>query len=564
MLSNSPNTASALNTSLISQPLFTTSPLQAPVDSHLSLTKSSTGHNAPMYVADGTIGLNSGTQEDGKGGSRIFIVSPGSTATISNFGTAFDAEKDFIGLTDGLRYEQLTITQGTGTNANDTIVRNPQTGETLAILQGTKSSTVDDTSFERLDINQNVIQDGVTELVGRAVLPASTFAAGPTSGQFLALNNDGTTSPVNSNGLPVPFPGPNGQPVQGFSAILPGPKVGTYLVMVDNGYGTKANSPDSLLRFYAVEPDFTTGKVSPLDVQTGQRLDSFNDKSFVQLNDKNGKLRGFQTIVADLDTYPGSDKVQDGGIPVDPSIKQGRLLTGADFDTESFRRVADGTYWVGDEFGPFLLHFGADGTLLEAPIPTPNLLPLNTLNGQDPLVIGHRGNAGERPEHTLAGYQRAIEIGADFIEPDLVVTKDGVLIARHEPDITGTTDVADHPEFADRKTTKMLDGVPVTGWFAEDFTLAEIKTLRAKERLAFRDHSFDGQFEIPTLDEIIALVKNVEATTGKKIGIYPETKHPTYFAEKGYNTSQLLIDDLVKITSQIPIASTFSRLKSAT
>jgi glycerophosphoryl diester phosphodiesterase/arylsulfatase A-like enzyme len=169
-----------------------------------------------------------------------------------------------------------------------------------------------------------------------------------------------------------------------------------------------------------------------------------------------------------------------------------------------------------------------------------------TLTGEEPIVIGHRGNAGERPEHTLAGYRRAIGLGADFIEPDLVVTKDGVLIARHEPDITGTTDVANHPEFADRKTTKLLDGVPVTGWFAEDFTLAEIKTLRAKERLPFRDHSYDGQYEIPTLDEIIHLVKDVEATTGKKIGIYPETKHPTYFAEKGYNTSQLLINNLVQ------------------
>jgi glycerophosphoryl diester phosphodiesterase len=169
----------------------------------------------------------------------------------------------------------------------------------------------------------------------------------------------------------------------------------------------------------------------------------------------------------------------------------------------------------------------------------------NQLAGQQPIVIGHRGTAGLRPEHTLVGYQLAIDLGADFIEPDLVITQDGVLIARHEPDLTGTTDVASHPEFADRKTAKMLDGVLVTGWFAEDFTLAEIKTLRAKEQLSFRDHSYDGLYPISTLGEIISLVKNVEAATGTRIGIYPETKHPTYFAEQGYNISQMLIDELV-------------------
>ena len=160
------------------------------------------------------------------------------------------------------------------------------------------------------------------------------------------------------------------------------------------------------------------------------------------------------------------------------------------------------------------------------PFATPNFSQLNTLNGQAPIVIGHRGDAGERPEHTIAAYQLGIQNGADFIEPDLVVTKDGVLIARHEPDITGTTNVASHPEFADRKTTKMVDGEAVTGWFAEDFTLAEIKTLRAVERLSFRSHTFDGVFEIPTLDEIIALVKQTEKDTGKKIGILPRNQAP--------------------------------------
>ncbi len=488
-------------------------------------------------------GLGNDTLVGGLGSDRFVLAAGESTDTIIGFNAK---EGDRIALLGSLTFEQLTIAQGTGANANDTLVKVTHTGEVLAILQNIKANTVDDTVFEVDSSDYQMIPQGVTQLIGRAVLPAATFAAGPTSGQFLTLNNDGTIGTLSANGETVPFLAPNGQPVQGFSAVLPGSKAGTYLIMVDNGYGTKANSADSLLRFYSVETDFATSKVYPADLQTGKRLDSFSDKSFFQLNDKNGKLKGFQTIVADQDIYPGSDKLKAGGTPVDPTIKAGRLLTGADFDLESFRRVADGTYWFGEEFGPFLLHVGSDGTLLEAPISIPNLLPLNTLDGKAPIVIGHRGNAGERPEHTLAGYQRAIDIGADFIEPDLVVTKDGVLIARHEPDITGTTDVANHPEFADRKTTKMLDGAAVTGWFAEDFTLAEIKTLRAKERLAFRDHSYDGQFEVPTLDEIIALVNQNEAATGRKIGIYPETKHPTYFAEKGYDTSQLLVNNLVR------------------
>ncbi|WP_051669772.1 MULTISPECIES: glycerophosphodiester phosphodiesterase [unclassified Methylomonas] len=147
-----------------------------------------------------------------------------------------------------------------------------------------------------------------------------------------------------------------------------------------------------------------------------------------------------------------------------------------------------------------------------------------------PLVIGHRGASGYRPEHTLAGYALAIELGADFIEPDLVLTKDGQMIARHEPMIGGTTDVANHPEFADRKTTRMVDGVAVTDWFASDFTLKEIKTLRAIQTRG-RDNSYDGEFEIPTLNEVIALAKQQSAKTGRRIGIYPEIKHSTYHAE---------------------------------
>lgn len=168
-----------------------------------------------------------------------------------------------------------------------------------------------------------------------------------------------------------------------------------------------------------------------------------------------------------------------------------------------------------------------------------------TLTGAPPIVIGHRGTAGYMPEETIASYELAIKLGADFIEPDLVSTKDGVLIARHENDISGTTNVADHPEFADRKATKVVDGNSVTGWFTEDFTLAEIKTLRAKERLPFRNHSLDGQFEVLTFQQVIDLAKQKSAETGRTIGVYPETKHPTYFKSIGLPLENRLLDILV-------------------
>jgi glycerophosphoryl diester phosphodiesterase len=152
---------------------------------------------------------------------------------------------------------------------------------------------------------------------------------------------------------------------------------------------------------------------------------------------------------------------------------------------------------------------------------------------ESPLVIGHRGAAGYLPDHTLEGYELAIKLGADYIEPDLVVTKDGHLIARHEPNITTTTDVASHPEFADRETTKVVDGVAETGWFASDFTLKEIKTLRAIQPLADRPQQFNGQFEIPTLSEVIDLAKRWSKKLDRQIGVYPETKHPTYHAGLG-------------------------------
>lgn len=144
-----------------------------------------------------------------------------------------------------------------------------------------------------------------------------------------------------------------------------------------------------------------------------------------------------------------------------------------------------------------------------------------------PIIIGHRGASGHRPEHTLAGYRLAAEMGADYIEPDLVSTKDGLLIARHENEIGSTTDAA--KRFPDRQRTKTVDGMSITGWFSEDFTLAEIKTLRARERLEFRSHAWDGQFEVPTFDEIIELAQQLGKEQGRPIGVYPETKHPTYF-----------------------------------
>jgi glycerophosphoryl diester phosphodiesterase len=150
------------------------------------------------------------------------------------------------------------------------------------------------------------------------------------------------------------------------------------------------------------------------------------------------------------------------------------------------------------------------------------------------LVIGHRGASALRPEHTLASYAKAIEDGADFVEPDLVSSKDGQLVIRHENEIGSTTDVASHPEFASRKATKTVDGEPVTGWFTEDFTLAELKTLRARERLPeFRGTRYDGQFQILTLDEMIDFVAAEAAARGRTIGIIPEIKHSTYFRGLG-------------------------------
>jgi len=164
------------------------------------------------------------------------------------------------------------------------------------------------------------------------------------------------------------------------------------------------------------------------------------------------------------------------------------------------------------------------------------------------IVIAHRGASGERPEHTLEAYRLAVEQGTDFVEPDLVSTKDGVLVCRHENEISGTTDVARRAEFASRRVTKTIDGAAVTGWFTEDFTLAELKTLRARERLPeLRGTAFDGRFEVPTFEEVLALVESVNARPerrGRPVGVYPETKHPSHFESLGLPLEKPLLEAL--------------------
>jgi glycerophosphoryl diester phosphodiesterase len=166
---------------------------------------------------------------------------------------------------------------------------------------------------------------------------------------------------------------------------------------------------------------------------------------------------------------------------------------------------------------------------------------------RQPLVIGHRGASGYRPEHTLNSYELAARMGADYIEPDLVLTRDGVLVARHEPEISGTTDVADRPEFADRRRTVLLDGIATTGWFTHDFTLAELKTLRAIERLPQvrqRNTIYNGLFTVPTFEEVLDLRQRLSRELDREIGIYPETKHPTYFRDLGLPFERPLVDAL--------------------
>jgi glycerophosphoryl diester phosphodiesterase len=177
-------------------------------------------------------------------------------------------------------------------------------------------------------------------------------------------------------------------------------------------------------------------------------------------------------------------------------------------------------------------------TLLTLPLQPARKVDAPT-RGALPIIIAHRGASGDRPEHTLESYALAVSVGADYIEPDLVSTKDGVLVARHENEIGGTTDVA--VKFPDRRRTQVIDGDSISGWWTEDFTLAELKTLRAKERIATRGHSYDGQFEVPTFDEVLALAKRLGAERGRAVGVYPETKHARHFRSIGLPLEEKLI-----------------------
>ncbi|MFE5815578.1 glycerophosphodiester phosphodiesterase family protein [Streptomyces sp. NPDC056479] len=180
------------------------------------------------------------------------------------------------------------------------------------------------------------------------------------------------------------------------------------------------------------------------------------------------------------------------------------------------------------------LLLAAAGTTAAAAVPTP--ATADPRPSARPVVIGHRGAAGWRPEHTASSYTYAVQTGADWIEPDLVPTKDHVLVVRHENEISQTTNVAAHPEFADRRTTKTVDGRAVTGWFTEDFTLAELKTLRAVERLPLvrnRNTVFDGRDRVLTFQEVVDLARGLSRAYGRTVAVFPETKHPTYFRSLG-------------------------------
>ncbi|MEO5853056.1 MAG: esterase-like activity of phytase family protein [Nocardioides sp.] len=539
-------------------------------------------------------------------------------------------------------------------------------------------------------------------LVARASLSADFLAPGPPSGA--------QASP--GNGRTGPFPG---QVVPGFSAMVEN-KDGTFWAQPDNGFGTKGNSADFLLRLYLVRPDWETADGGSGDIEV---------ERFISLRDPDRRVP----------------------FPLVNEQTPERLLTGADFDIESLVRAGDGTFWIGEEFGPFLVHVSSDGRVLEAPIEfvggkspqnpglgtekprvpasrgfeamaaSPNrryLYPIvegaflddadrrrryvyefdtraraytgrtwqyqvdeatnvvgdaftvrhdklilierdnfdgpaavikrlyqidladadadgfvektlvvdllrianpagigtttspgaygvadpfsfpmvsvetvvglrdgrilvandNNYPGDDArvpgtpddtemivldlprapatdaggaLVIGHRGSSGTRPEHTLASYEQAILACADYIEPDLVSTKDGVLVARHENEIGGTTDVGSRPAFADRRTTKTIDGVALTGWFTEDFTLAELKTLRAVERIPGirpKNAQFNGLYAVPTFDEVLDLARHSHTCDGAPVGVYPETKHPTYFDGLGLSLEEPLLATL--------------------
>jgi glycerophosphoryl diester phosphodiesterase len=537
----------------------------------------------------------------------------------------------------------------------------------------------------------------------RATLSADFLAPGPPSG----------AASTPANGRTPPYAG---QVIPGFSGMIDNGD-GTFWAMPDNGFGAKGNSGDFLLRLYRITPRWEGARGGAGRISIG---------AFISLRDP-------QHLVP---------------FPIVNESTPDRLLTGDDFDIESVVRLKDGTFWIGEEFGPFLLHVSATGRVLAPPVAFPdgkspanptlepgetprirssrgfeamaasadqrflypivegsftddpilrrrfvyefdvrgerytgrrwqyetdvaanvigdafttgpgrmviierddfqgpasvtkrlyaidlrrtdangfvdkrlvaNLLRIANpddigvaaspgaygvgdpfafalqsvevvvglrdgryLVGLDnnypggngripgtpddtelividfqrprdggrhaPLVIGHRGASGYRPEHTLAAYEQAIVQCAAYIEPDLVSTADGVLVARHENEIGGTTNVASIPGFADRRTTKTIDGVNVTGWFTEDFTLAELKTLRAVERIPGTrpaNTAFNGLYEVPTLDEVLDLARNSRTCDGKPVGVYPETKHPSYFDSIGLSLEEPLVETL--------------------
>ncbi len=250
-------------------------------------------------------------------------------------------------------------------------------------------------------------------------------------------------------------------------------------------------------------------------------------------------------LVADLLRIANPDGIGVGGSP--DAYGVGDPFAFALQSVEVVVRLADGRYLVGlDNNFP-----GGNGRVPGSPDDT-ELIVLDFQrvrrdDRRDPLVIGHRGASGYRPEHTLASYEYAILQCADYIEPDLVSTRDGVLVARHENEIGGTTDVSTRSEFASRRTTKTIDGVSVTGWFTEDFTLAELRTLRAIERIPAvrpQNTAFNGLYQVPTLDEVLDLARRSRTCDGDRVGVYPETKHPTYFDGIGLSMEEPLVEML--------------------
>ena len=202
--------------------------------------------------------------------------------------------------------------------------------------------------------------------------------------------------------------------------------------------------------------------------------------------------------------------------------------------------------WISGRHWPQLSLAAVTAVALMAIAPLPAQAQRAAQKPHIPILIAHRGASGHMPEHTLQSYALAIELGADFVEPDLVSTKDGVLIARHEPNMINTTDVRNRPEFASYKRVRSVDGVNEEGFFAGDFTLAEIKTLRAVQPAANREQAFNGLFEIPTFDEILQLVRRKTEEEGRQIGVYPETKHPSFHRALGLPLEDKLLASLTR------------------